>query len=149
MLSHVSPDPYLAGHYTRFCVPYRVRNRRYHKHRMQFLRPLSMTCRAMRLRLLPWIWERLEVFGCLKTWGLPFGIPAVPMSGVIILNALCTDTFLATNVKYSCALLCPWAGANSSPSMKDHDSASPSEPGGVHLPFVRQMSQVSTKSTHA
>ena len=67
----------------------------------------------------------------------------------IMLNALRTDTFLATSVKYSCALLCPWTDANSSPSMKDHESASPRAVEWVLLTFVRQMSQVSPKSTHA
>ena len=33
----------------------------YYQLRARLLRPLSMTCRAMRLRLVPWIWEHLEI----------------------------------------------------------------------------------------
>ena len=36
----------------------------YRQQRVRFLRPLSMTCKLMRLRLLPWIWEHLE-----PSWG--------------------------------------------------------------------------------
>ena len=42
VLSHVSPDPWLTGHYARFCIPYCGDSRYYHKLRVKFLRPLSM-----------------------------------------------------------------------------------------------------------
>ena len=62
ILSHISPEPPRSDHFTRFRVQYGLRINRCHWERMRFLRALSMTCKAMRLRLVPWIWERLEVF---------------------------------------------------------------------------------------
>jgi len=59
---------------------------------MRFLRPLSMTCKAMRLRLLPWIWEHLE-----PSWGDYLNR---------ITNAVRVDRSLASSVKYFWALLC-------------------------------------------
>ena len=58
----------------------------------------------MRMRLLPWVLGRLEVWG----GGLEEP-PWFPMQNFnpIVLNALRTDTFLATSVRYSCALLVP------------------------------------------
>jgi len=61
LLSHISPEPQLTGHYARFRFQYGMAINDYHEQRVGFLRPLSMTCVAMRLRLLPWIWERLEL----------------------------------------------------------------------------------------
>ena len=62
-----------------------------------------MTCRAMRVRLLPWVWGRLEVWGGLEVppWF------AMQNFNPIVLNALRADTFLATSVRYPCALLVP------------------------------------------
>jgi len=62
ILSHISPEPRLTGHYARFRVQYNMDINKYHQRRVEFLRPLSATCKAMRLRLLPWIWEHLELF---------------------------------------------------------------------------------------
>jgi len=89
-----------------------------HEERAQFLRPLSMTCRAMRLRLLPWIWDLLEPSSC------RYGNENFEPNLVAIANASRADTFLAASVKYSCALLYPCAGADSYP-LKVHDSALP------------------------
>ena len=62
---------------------------------MGFLRPLSMTCRAMRLRLIPWIWERLELFPQrLRVFGSD-GVQKLEM----ILDALRGDAYLAITVK--------------------------------------------------
>ena len=62
IVSHVSPDPPPhAGHYARFRVRHSPGIDDYHQRRMEFLRALSMTCRAMRLRLSPWVWERLRL----------------------------------------------------------------------------------------
>ena len=67
-----------------------------------------MTCRAMRLRLLPWVWGRLElpqqVYGLVQEWTV--------QRLSIILNGPHTDGFLASGVKYFCALLCPRIGTD-------------------------------------
>jgi len=55
-----------------------------------------MTCKAMRLRLLPWIWEHLD-----PLWGDYVG------NLNRIANASRVDRSLASNVKYFSALLCP------------------------------------------
>ena len=92
ILSHISPDPLLANHYACFCIPYRkICN--FHGQKVQFLRPLSMTCRAMRLRLVPWVWERLAL-----SWGSSEG--ARVKSFNTIANASQANKFLATSVKY-------------------------------------------------
>jgi len=62
--------------------------------RVRFLRPLSMTCKAMRSRLLPWIWEHVE-----PSWGNYVG------NLNIIANASNADISLASSVKYFCTLL--------------------------------------------
>ena len=56
ILSHVSPDPRPTSHHVWFRVRRGVDDC---PQQMEFLRQLSMTCRAMRLRLLPWVWVRL------------------------------------------------------------------------------------------
>ena len=64
-----------------------------HEQRVEFLRPLSMTCVAMRLRLLPWIWERLELIpGCGPDWEFLCKVNAMA-------KALRKDISLATSVK--------------------------------------------------
>ena len=57
--SHISPE--LIGHYARFRVQDELAVYDDHRRRVRVLRWLSMTCRTMRLRFLPWIWERLDV----------------------------------------------------------------------------------------
>ena len=68
-----------------------------HQQRVQFLLPLSMTCRAMRLRLLPWIWERIECLELAPSWSsegrFPSGLNA-------IVKALGTDRHMSASVKY-------------------------------------------------
>ena len=86
ILSHVSPEPQLTGPYARFRVQYRMEINDDHRKRVRFLRPLSMTCRAMRLRLLPWMWDLIEPSDL--GWNL-----------FAIVNALHADTFLAASVK--------------------------------------------------
>ena len=61
---------------------------------MRFLRPLSMTCKAMRLRLLPWIWEHVE-----PSWGDHVG----NLNRIVYASRV--DRSVARSVKYSCALL--------------------------------------------
>ena len=106
ILSHVPPDPRFAGHYAWFRIRYGGEIDDYHQQRAQFLRPLSMTCWAMRLRLVPWVWERLEL-------PLPYSlfvrreIPVFLRKLNAITNGLRADTLLATSVKYLFSLLRP------------------------------------------
>lgn len=58
ILSYISPEPRLAGHYARFRVQYCMQINDVHYLRAQLLRPLNMTCKAMRLRL--WTWDLIE-----------------------------------------------------------------------------------------
>ena len=107
VLFQISPDT----HHTRGWVRFRIHDEmgidRCRQVRAQILRPLSMTCRAMRLRLVPWIWEYLQ---------LP---PPRNQStrGEIILkklniiaNALNADTYLATSVRYFYPFSVPRSG---------------------------------------
>ena len=61
ILYYISPDPHLVSYHARFHVQYSSEINDYHKQRVQFLLPLSMTCKAMWLQLVPWIWGRLTV----------------------------------------------------------------------------------------
>ena len=70
----------------------------HHQQRMQFLRPLSMTCKAMRSRFLPWVWERLELP---PPWSP--GTMVLSKKLTALANALHADISLATNVMYFCA----------------------------------------------
>ena len=81
-----------------------------------------MTCRAMWLRFVPWVWERLELpfthyWGSGGTWVRDFNP---------IANALHTEIFLATSVRYFYALLYPSVGADLR-SVEVHEGASPGE----------------------
>ena len=69
ILSHVSPEVQFIGYYTRFNVQYDLFVVSCHRDRVGFLRPLSMTCKAMRLRLIPFIWEHLHFFLHCGIWG--------------------------------------------------------------------------------
>ena len=71
----------------------------YHLKRMRFLLLSSMACRAMRFRLLPWIWERLECPEVNNNGSLEEGIPRRLDAMVNVLHA---DTSLATGVRYFC-----------------------------------------------
>ena len=77
----------------------------YRQQRVRFLRPLSMTCKAMRLRLLPWVWERLEFP---PPWSLGGKILARKLTNLT--NILPTDVLLVTNVKYFCLYPSPGSG---------------------------------------
>ena len=108
ILSYIFPDPHLSGHYARFHMPYSGVLCRYHDHRVRFLRPLSMTSRAMRLRLLPWVWGRLEIP---RRPGMISTKLAVQELNTI-LNGPHADKLLAVSVKYFCPLLRPWIGTD-------------------------------------
>lgn len=140
VLSHIAPDPQLTSHYARFRIQFtRGIGGRYHQQRVRFLRPLSMTCKAMRLRLLPWIWERLEVPQ--SSWKNFVGNLDAVVNGLRH-----ADIFLATSVKYSCAFLSSCIEADLR-HLKVHDGASPVEWG--HSSSVRRMPRVPPMSSHA
>ena len=141
ILSHVSPDPRLAGNYARFRIQYGMEISDYHWQQVQFLRPLSMTCRTMRLRLLPWVWEHIEMYP--HEWIL--GRDHVKDLDTVM-NVLLMGVSLATNVRYLCALLRSWAGADSYPP-KVHDGAFPM--GWIHPSCVRQVSRIPPEPPHA
>ena len=84
-------------------MPYSAGMSNCYDQRVEFLRPLSMTCRAMRLRLLPWVWERLEIPQRLVTASKKL----IAQRLSTILDGPRTGAFLATNVKYLYSLLCP------------------------------------------
>ena len=92
ILSHISPYPQLTGHYARLRV---VAINNNHDLRVRFLRPLSMTCREMRLRFFPWVWECLELNPYTR-WGSERQVVRLFKT---IINISSTDTFLATSVK--------------------------------------------------
>jgi len=117
-----------------------------HYRRAQFLRPLSMTCKAMRLRFLPWIWDLIEPSRVRGDY--PVLSANVLANFTIIADAARVDTSLATSVKYLCVLLCPWAVADSCPP-KVHDRASlvRRQPSCVHH-RVGQLPRVPPKSPH-
>ena len=122
ILSWVSPDPQLTGHYARFRVQYSMEISDYHERRTRFLLLLSMTCRMMRLRLLPWIWERVECLELIPSWSPD--LEAAPPRGLnAIMGVLHKDIFLAANIRYFCTLASPRVGADSCP-LKVHDSVS-------------------------
>ena len=97
ILSHISPDPQFTRYYTRFRILYSTENNNKHQRRMRFLRRLSMTCRTMWLRLLPWIWERLE---CIRLTPIWRSEGRYPRKLSVIMNVLRADAFLATSVRY-------------------------------------------------
>ena len=67
-----------------------------HDERVQFLRPLSMTCREMRFRLLPWVWGRLEIPSPPDMISMKLAVQKLRT----ILNGPHTDRSLAHSVKY-------------------------------------------------
>ena len=139
--SHISPE--LIGHYARFRVQDELAVYDDHRQRVRVLRWLSMTCKTMRSRLLPWIRERLDV-EMLKPYNWSSGESVEGRLNAII-NASHADTFMANRVRYLCTLS-PRIGADLCPP-KVHDSISRME-RVQHSP-VCQMSRVSPKSPHA
>jgi len=117
ILSHISPEPQLTGQYARFRVQYGMEIDDYHEQRVRFLLPLSMTCKAMRLRLMPWIWERVECIELAPNWSSEGGAPRKLDT---IVGALRADISLTTSVKYFYTLLSPWVGTDPHP-LKVHD----------------------------
>ena len=111
ILSCVSPDPQLTGYYARFRVQYCMGISDYHQQRVRFLLSLSMTCRAMRLRLLPWIWECVERL-MFPNWS-PGPEGGTPGKFSATIGTLRTDILLAASVKYVCAMLLPRVSADS------------------------------------
>jgi len=105
ILSHISPDPQFTGHYPRFRVQYSMRINDYHDQRARFLRSLSMTCRAMRLRFLPWVWERVKCLKLVPCWYSGGGFPGESNA---IAGALRADVFLAARVRCLYPLLCKY-----------------------------------------
>jgi hypothetical protein len=139
ILSHVSTDPGLTGQYARFRFLYNMTASDYHRQRVKFLLPLSMTCRAMRLRLLPWIWERTEASLLLC------GLECLVRRHEIIVGALRADSGLSMSVKYFCPPIYPWICTDLRSLEVPDDAASIDQ---AHDPFVRRMPGVPSKSSH-
>jgi len=95
IISHVSPEPQFTGHYGQLRLQYGMVIDDHHQRRVRFLLPLSMTCRAMRIRLRSWIWERLE---CPE--GDTGSEQDIPRKLNTIMKALSADASLATSVRY-------------------------------------------------
>ena len=98
ILSYTSPDPDFASRYARFRCLYCAGFDNYHQQRVRCLRRLSMTCRAMWLRLLPWLWERLECLEVAARWSSE---GEFPRKLIAIMKALNADTSLTISVRYS------------------------------------------------
>ena len=96
ILFHVAPDTQYTSHWVRFRLVHNEINDD-HIIRVRFLRRLSATCKAMRLRLAPWLWEHLEL-STRQAWDSA-GETAVRNLNAIA-NALRTNTSLTTSVKY-------------------------------------------------
>ena len=109
VLSHISPDPHLTGPYARFCVQYCMKISDGHQERMKFLRPLSGTCRAMRLRLLPWIWDHIQPS---QGYYDSNGVRWISWKFTAIARAVGAGAFLATHIKYPYVIFCPWVRAD-------------------------------------
>ena len=142
ILFYISPEPQIAAQYARFRTQYRMEANDDHRRRVQFLRPLSMTCKAMRFRFMPWMWNLIELSSLRGDYSVSLAIYLANLT--IITNVTRVDTSLATSVKYLRAL-CPWTEANSCPP-KVHDVVSPAS---LSHRFVRRLPKVPSKSTHA
>ena len=99
ILSYGSPD---LGRYARFHLKHIADTRYRYRQRVAFLLPLSMTCRAMRLRLLPWIWERVKMLP--DRWTR---MEHLTQRSKAIVGALHTDPYLGMSVKYIHSLFVP------------------------------------------
>ena len=134
VLSYVSPALELTGQYARFRFQYNMDNSDYHRRRMEFLLSLSMTCRTMRLRLLPWIWKHIEA----SSW------KDLGRRHKAIVDVLRTDPCLGMSVRYFRPFIRRWVGVDLCPlKVPDHGSHVQ-----VRSPFVRQMSSVTSESPH-
>ena len=111
VLSHISPN---FGQYARLHFQWHITDSVYcYRQQRAFLLSLGMTCRAMCLRLLPWIWERVELHS--GNW--------VRRPNAIV-GALHADPYLGMSVKYFHPSICPWVGADLYP-LKVSDDISP------------------------
>ena len=119
ILSHIAPDTQYTAHWMRFRILHELKINDPHQQRVRLLRPLSMTCKAMRLRLVPWIWECLEFP---PVYSRESG-DTLARKHRIIAKVLHVNILLATSVKYFCFLLCPYVAADSRP-LKVHDNRS-------------------------
>ena len=137
VLSHVSTDPGLTCQYARFRFQYNMDASDYHRRRVAFLLPLSMTCRAMRLRLLSWIWERTEAF--LGGW------ESLVRRHKTIVGALRADPGLGMSVKYFCPRIYPWVCTDLRSLEVPDDAVSIDQ---AHDPLVGRMPGVASKSSH-
>ena len=105
ILSYICPEPRPTGSYARFCVQYCMEINNDHQRRTEFLQSLSMTCRTMRSRLLPWIWDLIQP-------SRRFGAYLVLWNFAATTRAVHVDKSLATFVRYFGTLLNPCSGAN-------------------------------------
>ena len=96
VLSYVSPALELTGQHVRFRFQYNMDNSDYHWRRMEFLLSLSMTCRVMRLRLLPWIWNHIEA----SSW------KDLERRPKVIVSVLRADPCLGMSVRDSRPFIC-------------------------------------------
>ena len=119
ILSYLAPNIQPTSQWVRFRIHDESRTDNYRLLRVRFLRPLSMTCRAMRLRLVPWIWEDIQLLQTHR-WD---GRESVARKLNTITNPLYADTFPATSVRCFYPLLLFAADADSRP-LKVHDSGS-------------------------
>ena len=141
ILSHIRPDLRVTGHCAWFRISYRMETKDCHHRRTQFLRRLSMTCRAMWLRFVPWVWERVELPSSYHWYsGSTFAGKLNAFA-----NALHAEVFLTANLRYFLAILCPRVGADSCP-LEIHNAG---HLPGWDLSFVRQMLKISPKSPYA
>jgi len=114
ILSHICPESQVTGQYTRFRVQYFMEVDHDYYWRAQFLRRLSMTCKAMRLRLLPWIWG--HIVPSLRCYcGSGTGSKNLRQNFDTILRASYADAFLAASVKCFSSLLYSWVWADLCP----------------------------------
>ena len=71
-----------------------------------------MTCRTMRFRLRPWVWERIE---CPELVTNRSSGARILRKLDIITKTLFADTSLATSVRYLITVPYPWVGADPCP----------------------------------
>ena len=101
IVSHVSPD---SGQYAGFHFQHVMDTRDCYRQRLAFLVSLGMTCRAMWLRLLLWIWERVEMDS-----------EDLVRRPNAIVGALHADPYVGMSVKYFHPFICLWVGADLCP----------------------------------
>jgi len=109
ILSHAYPGPQFAGQYARFRIQYCMQISYDHGWRVRFLRQLSMTCKAMRLRLLPWIWG--DIAPSLRCYCYTGTLSkGLQRNFNTILRTSYADAFLASSVNTSAPFFVPGLG---------------------------------------